>query len=132
MKKQTFIFSGVCVLGGLLLVILALTGKVDSFWVGMGSGVLTVGALQMIRYIRYRKDNEYRQEYDIEAKDERNRYLVKEAMAWAYNGFYIVAAIAVVVLKLLGDETLMMGIAASLGMLILLFTAAYLWLRARN
>ena len=49
------------VLLGAALFICGTLEIVDSYWSGMGGGFLGVGIVQLIRHIRYRKNEEYRE-----------------------------------------------------------------------
>ena len=48
------------ILGGVLLVLGCFEG-VDSFWSGMGTALMVVGALRLIRAYRFTKDASYRE-----------------------------------------------------------------------
>ena len=54
---------------------------IGEFWGGMGGGFVGVGVVQTIRHIRYRTNEAYREKFDVESGDERNRYLATRAMA---------------------------------------------------
>ena len=43
---------------GAVLVVCSMTEVVDSYWSGMGGGLVGVGIVQLIRHIRYRKNEE--------------------------------------------------------------------------
>ena len=60
---------------GAVLFSMAVAGKVDSFWSGMGGALLAVGALQILKYYRLSKNEEYREKMEIEYGDERNQFI---------------------------------------------------------
>ena len=60
-EKLRFGFSIFWVLVGVVLFGLSVAEVIDSYWGGMGGGLIGVGILQTIRHIRYRKDPEYRE-----------------------------------------------------------------------
>ena len=67
-KDKRMIFSIIWVILGGVLIALAFAGKVDMFWNGMGSGLLVVGALQLLRQYRFSKNEAYREKIEIEGK----------------------------------------------------------------
>ena len=61
---------------GLTLFILSVAEVLDdSVYAGMGAALAVIGALQIWRNLKYRRDPEYREKIDIEAGDERNTVL---------------------------------------------------------
>ncbi|MBR1827176.1 MAG: hypothetical protein IJ771_05615 [Clostridia bacterium] len=74
---------------GLTLFILSLTEVLDdSVYAGMGGALAVIGALQIWRNLKYRRDPEYREKIDIAASDERNRAIRMQSWAWA--GYIVV------------------------------------------
>lgn len=132
MNDKRILFSGFWFLAGLALVIAGLAGRADSFWTGMGGGLIGVSAMQLIRWMRCRRDADYRERFDTETHDERNQYLSRRAMASAASCFALVGAAAVVVLKILGREQMMLGVSLSVGLLLVLYCIFYFVLRAKN
>ncbi|MBQ3520363.1 MAG: hypothetical protein IJA50_00510 [Firmicutes bacterium] len=102
--KDRRILSVVWVVIGLVLIGLAFAGKVDSFWNGMGSALLIVGALQLLRYHRFNKNEAYREKMEIEVNDERNHFIRNKAWAWSGYLFILIAGVSVVVFKIIGQE----------------------------
>ena len=91
---------------GITLLCLGCAEIVDSYWSGMGSGLLVVSVLNLIRIYRFRKDDIYREKVEVEISDERNRFIRNKACAWAGYLFIIVVAIAGIVLKVMNQEVL--------------------------
>ncbi len=91
------------VLGAGLIVASKLAG-LDSYWGGMGGGLIFVGVLQLIRFIRYNRYPDYKTAVDTEINDERNRFI--RAQAWAYTGYILVIAFALgsIILAIVGQE----------------------------
>ena len=50
-------------------------GKIDSFWSGMGGALIGVGIVQTIRWAHYRNNPEYKEKFDTQTHDERNRFI---------------------------------------------------------
>ena len=102
--------------------------------IALASGVsipLAVGALQVIRQIRYRTNEEYREKFDTESKDERNRFIANKAWAWAGYWFVLIAAVGSIVFKLLGREDLMMLCSGGVCLMILLYWGSYMVLKKK-
>ena len=118
------------ILGGVLLV-LGCFEVVDSFWSGMGAALIVVGALRLIRAYRFTKDASYREKVEIETGDERNRYLRGKAWAWAGYLFILIAAVAVIALKVAGQELLSMAAGGAMCLMLVLYWGAYFLLRKK-
>ena len=86
---------------GIALIVLATKDVIDGIWLGMGGGFTLVGILQIIKNIKYRKDDDYKRNVDISVNDERNKSIRQSA--WAYAGyiFILVACITCLVLQML-------------------------------
>ena len=92
---------------GLVLTVLSVTEVLDSsIYSGMGGGLMAVGVLQAIRNVKYRKDADYREKIDVEANDERNRFLRMKSWSWAVYIAILVEAAGVIVAIILGEETI--------------------------
>ena len=81
--RGRMIAKGVIMLIGAALLAASCLGWVEEFWSGMGVGLAVVGAIQLIRLQRYRRDPQYREKMDVEVKDERNKFLSMKAWSWA-------------------------------------------------
>mgnify|MGYP003318461946 CR=1 FL=1 len=104
---------------------------VDSFWSGMGGALIAVGVIRMIHILRYRYDEAYRENMEIETKDERNRFIRNKAWAWAGYLFVLIAAISSIVLKLLGQDLLSIAAGFAVCILVLLYWVCYLVLKKK-
>lgn len=111
---------------GATLTVLGIMGRIDSYWSGMGGGLLAVGVLQMVRYIKYMSNEEYREKTDVANKDERNRFI--SGRAWAWTGYLLVfiGAVGSIVFKLIGREDLMMFASLSVCLILVLYWICYL------
>lgn len=119
------------ILVGITLIVLGFTGILDSFWSGMGSGLLVVSALQIIRLVRLYKNSDYREKVETEVSDERNRFLRNKAWAWAGYLFVLTAAVASIVLRILGQELLSSAAAWAVCLIILLYWISF-WILRRK
>lgn len=116
---------------GAALFVCGVTETVDSFWSGMGGGLIGVGAAQLIRHIRYRRNEEYREQVDIAVNDERNKYLTCKAWAWAGYLFVLVSGVAVIALRVLGQPELSTAAGMALCLLLVLYWGSYLVLKRK-
>ena len=130
-EKVRFAFSIFWMLVGAVLLGLGVAEVIDSFWSGMGGGLVAVGLLQTVRHIRYRKDPEYREKTDTENQDERNRFIANKAWAWAGYLFVLTAAVGSIVFKLMGREDLMMLASGGVCLMILLYWGSYMVLKRK-
>ncbi len=116
---------------GVVLVVCSMTGVIDSYWSGMGGGFAGVGIAQLIRHIRYRKNEEYREKVDVETNDERNRFLAGKAWAWAGYLFVLVSGVATIALKVLGQDQWSLAASCALCLLLVLYWIAYFVLKRK-
>ena len=114
------------VLLGVVLVGCELSGMVDEFWSGLGCGFIVVGALQIFRQIKYRTNEDYREQVDVAMQDERNRFLRGKAWAWAGYLFVIISAVGSIGLRLAGQEGMATMAACGMALLVLLYWASYM------
>ena len=116
---------------GLALLIGQATMLVDPFWGGMGSALIAVGIVFLIRQIKYSTNETYRESVNVEVNDERNKYLSMKAWSWAGYLFVIIAAVAAIVLKILGHETLVYVASGSVCLIVVLYWISYVILRKK-
>jgi purine-cytosine permease-like protein len=74
-QDKRIIVSIMWIIIGVVLIGLSFAGLVDTFWNGMGSGLLVVGIVQLARFYRLQKNEAYREKMEIEAIDERNLFI---------------------------------------------------------
>ena len=103
----------------------------DPYWSGMGTALIVIGALQMIRIVRYNTNTQYKEATDTAVNDERNRFLKMKAWSWAGYLFIIIAAVATIALKLLGNDTLMFAASGSVCLILVLYWVSYFFLRSK-
>ena len=77
----------------------------DSVYSGMGGALTAVGALQLMRNLKYRRDPEYREKIDTELSDERNRFLQMKSWSWAGYIAVMVQSAASVAAYFMGQRT---------------------------
>lgn len=116
---------------GVALMVLGMLEVVDSFWSGMGGALIAVGVVRMINILRYHNDESYRENMEIEMKDERNHFIRNKAWAWAGYLFVLITAIFTIVLKLLGQDLLSIAAGFAVSILVLLYWICYLVLKKK-
>ncbi len=112
---------------GLVLTVLSVTEVLDSsIYSGMGGGLMAVGVLQSIRNVKYRKDADYREKIDVEANDERNRFLRMKSWSWAGYIAILVEAAGVIIAIILGEETIRLILSLSVCLILVAYWVSYL------
>ena len=131
MKKERLIASILEIIVGVALLICSMFELVDEFWSGMGTSLLIVGIIFLIRNIKYKTNEEYREKIDIESNDERNKYISLKAWAWAGYLFVMIGAVGVIVFKLIGKEDLMMMASLSVCLIMVFYWISYTFLKKK-
>ena len=132
MKYGRKIFvSAFWVLLGAGLMIASLMGTNNEYWSGMGCAFIVVGMLQLVRQIKYHTNEEYREKVDTEIKDERNAFIRGKAWGWAGYLFVLIAAVASIILRIMGQDALSEMAGFSVCLLILLYWGSYMYLRKK-
>ena len=129
MNTKRLIASIVEIILGFALWICSAIGMIDSYWGGMGGGLMGVGIVFLIRSIRYKRDPAYKEEYDVEMNDERNKFIRLKAWSWAGYLFVMIAAVSSIVSKLVGREDLMMFFSGSVCLVVVLYWLSYVVLK---
>ena len=115
------------VLLGVTLLVLSITEVLDSsMYAGMGSVLIVVGGLQIIRNIRYRKDVAYQEKVDTETSDERNRFLSMKSWSWTGYIVVIIQGIGVIVATVLREDTIRQILSYSVCLIITVYWISYL------
>ena len=126
-NNRRLVLSIFWVVLGMVLVALSITEVLDSsVYAGMGGALAAVGALQTIRHIQYRRNEDYREKVDTEVNDERNRFLRMKSWSWAGYIVVLVEAIGVIVAMIMGKETLQMVLAYSVCLILCAYWISYL------
>ena len=125
------VICGFYMLLGATLMALGMAEVIDAFWSGMGGGLLGVGIVRLVQMYRLKKDDTYREKMETEVKDERNAFIRNKAWAWAGYLFILIAAVAVIVLQVMGQEQLSMLASGALCLMLVLYWVSYLILRKK-
>lgn len=116
---------------GVTLIVCDCLQLVDEFWSGMGTAFVVIGVLQMIRLIRYQTNITYKENTDTAVNDERNRFIRAKAWSWVGYLYIIIAAVATIVFKLLGQELLMFAASGSVCLMLVLYWIIYFLLNKK-
>lgn len=131
MNNKRFIASILEIVMGSILMVCSMFGIVDEYWSGMGFALLIVGVVFLLRQFKYKTNEEYREKYDVERSDERNRYLSGKAWAWAGYLFVMIAAVGSIMLKMAGREELMLMASGSVCLIMALYWISYIILKKK-
>ena len=131
MKNKRTVYHICLLVIGLTLIGLAVLGKVDAFWNGMGSALAVMGVIRLLRDFRLNRNEAYREAAEIAANDERNRFLRGKAWAWAGYLFILITAFAVIGFKLAGNDLLCQAAGCAVCLLMLLYWGSYLVLQKK-
>ena len=131
MNNKRLIASIVEIVLGVVLTVCGALGVVDSYWSGMGSALIVVGAIFLIRQIRYKTDKTYQENVDVENRDERNRYIAMKAWSWAGYLFVMLSAVASIALKIAGLDLYSQIAGFAVCILVVLYWICYLILRKK-
>ena len=131
MKTRNLIVYILYLVIGLTLLALGIANVVDSFWSGMGSGLIFVSVMRLIRVYRLNKNEEYREKVETEISDERNRFIRNRAWAWAGYLFIFISAVAVIGLKVAGLDLLSTAASVALCLMLVLYWVSFFILRKK-
>lgn len=98
---------------------------------GMGSALIVVGALRLIRSIKYRKNPEYKEMIDTQNSDERNKFLHMKSWSWAGYITVMAEGAGIIVATVLGKEDIVKLLSYSVCFMLLAYWVAYLVLRKK-
>ena len=130
-RKNSLIVVGILGALGLILLVLPLFEVEDPFWSGMGTGMIAVAAIRLVRYLRRRKDADYWEQAEVEAKDERNRFLAGQAWAWAGYAFVFIAIAAGLAFYVAGRAEWMQLCMGGACLIMVLYSVFYLILKRK-
>ena len=131
MSNKRGISAAVEIIVGIVLIVCSMFGLVDEFWSGMGTSLLIIGIIFMIKALKYNINSDYREKYDIEISDERNKYISLKAWAWAGYLFVYAGGIGTILFKIVGKEDLMMTAATGVCIIMILYWFSYMVLKKK-
>lgn len=116
---------------GIILAACGFAGILDSYWSGMGTALILVGSLMMIRQIRYSTNAAYKENVDVEVNDERNKFLRIKAWSWAGYLFVLICAFASIILRIFHLNQLSQFAGYSVCSLMVLYWVSYMILKKK-
>ena len=131
MKAKSYLVSIFYITLGVILLGLGFAGMVDEFWNGMGSALLIMGMIQLIRRYRLTKNEAYREKIEIETNDERNRFIRNKAWAWAGYLFVMMMSVACIILRIVGLNMWSIATSGAVCLMIVLFWISYYVLKRK-
>lgn len=130
-RNQRLIANILEIVIGIVLSVCGYTGIIDEYWSGMGTALVIVGVLMLVRQIRYRTNETYKENVDVEVNDERNQYIRIKAWSWAGYFFVMAGAFGSIIFKILQMDTLSMFAGCSVCLIMVLYWLSYLILKRK-
>ena len=132
MNKNKLFIANILKIGiGIILAVCGYTGFIDEYWGGMGTALIMVGAIMLLRQIRYRTDEMYKENVDVQVNDERNKYLRMKAWSWTGYLFVLIAAFATILLKIMGMDQYALAASGCVCLMVVLYWFSYLILNKK-
>lgn len=128
-NNKRLIASIVEIVVGIILSVCGIIGLLDSYWSGMGTALIVVGVVFLVRQIRYRTNETYKENVDVEINDERNRYIRIKAWSWAGYLFVMLGAIGSIVFRIIGMNAYSQFSAYCVCLIMVLYWISYMVLR---
>lgn len=131
MKKKDIIFGTLWLLLGLVLTVLSCLETLEEFWSGMGSALLVIGIVRLVRGYRLSKSETYREKRAVAETDERFHFIRNKAWAWSGYLFIIISALGAIVFKLLGRDLLSIASGGAVCLMLVLFWISFFVLKKK-
>ena len=125
------IYPVVLLIAGFALACLGFVEIVDEFWSGMGSALLVMGIIRLLRFYRLKKNDNYREKMETAVTDERNQFIRMKAWSWAGYLFIMVSAIATIIFKILGQDLLCQVASFAVCLMLVLYWISYFVLKKK-
>ena len=119
------------IIAGLVLFSLGFAEIVDEFWSGMGSALLVIGAIRLLRFYRLKKNDGYREKMETAVTDERNQFIRMKAWSWAGYLFIMVSAIATIIFRILGQDLLSQVASGAVCLMLVLYWVSFFVLKKK-
>ena len=125
------IYPIILLAAGLALIGLGIAEIVDEFWSGMGSALLVIGVIRLLRYYRLKKNDTYREKMETAQTDERNQFIRMKAWSWAGYLFIMVSALGTILFRILGQEQLSQFSSYAVCLMLVLYWVSYFVLKKK-
>ena len=130
MDKKNF-YPIALLVAGLVLIGLGCAEVVDEFWSGMGSALLVIGIIRLLRFYRLKKNDTYREKMETAQTDERNQFIRAKAWSWTGYLFIMVSAIATIIFRILGQDLLSQFASYTVCLMLVLYWISYFVLKKK-
>jgi uncharacterized membrane protein len=90
-----------------------------------------VGIIQLVRFYRLKNNEAYREKMEIEVSDERNHFIRNKAWAWSGYLFILIAAVACIVFKIMGQDLLSMAASGAVCLMLILYWISFIILKRK-
>lgn len=125
--NKVLVLNIVYIIAGVVLIVLSVTEVLGNpVYSGMGGALMAIGALRLHRTIKYRKDEGYREKIDTAVSDERSSFLRMKSWAWTGYIVILVEGIGSIVALVMGERTIQLILAYSVGLILAVFCVVYL------
>lgn len=131
MYNKRLILGIVYIIIGVLLSVLSFTLIIDEWWQSFGIAIFIVGIVDIIRYIKYRSNADYKEKVDLYSTDERNRFLAMKAWSWAGYLFVIISALGVIIFQIAGFRELSIACSFCTCLVMVLYWISYTVLKRK-
>ena len=112
---------------GVALFALSVTEVLDSsVYSGFGGMLMAIGGINIIRIVRYRRDDTYREKVDTQVTDERNEFLHMKTWSVVGPTLVIVGALGSVITMVLGMRDLQLELSFSVCIVLMAYWITYL------
>ena len=128
-KKNTYPIA--LLAAGLVLMGLGFAEIVDEFWSGMGSALLVIGVIRLLRFYRLKKNEAYREKTETAVTDERNQFIRMKAWSWAGYLFIMVSAVATIIFKVLSQDLLCQVASGAVCLMLVLYWISFFILKKK-
>ena len=125
------IYPIVLIGAGLALIGLGFAEIVDEFWSGMGSALLVMGSIRLLRFYRLKKNDTYREKMETAVTDERNQFIRTKAWSWAGYLFIMVSALCTILFRILGQDLLCQFASGAVCLMLVLYWVSYFVLKKK-
>ncbi len=131
-SNRRLILSIFWVILGLILLGLSIADVLTSnAYAGMGGAFTTIGIIQTVRNLKYRKDSDYRELVETESGDERNAFL--RMKSWSWTGLIVILAegIGGIAAMILGQRLIWIVLSGSVCLMLAVYSISYLVLKKK-
>ena len=125
MKKKDIVLGVIWLLLGLALTVLCCLETLDAFWSGVGSALMVVGVVRLLRSYRLSRSDIYREKREVAETDERFHFIRNKAWAWSGYLFILISAICTIVFRILGQDLLCMVCSGAVCLMLVLFWVSF-------